>query len=487
MISDLQQLRMSDVLDVEDSAEVFASTCPRTGIPLWALIRTQFLRQILSSLIYNGTPFGWSSASIPRATIARTLLRSSAHNVLRAGLRGDICFMTSSLGLIERGGQYFDRLGGYFVDCAPAQSFVWEDQYEWRWRSARAFDRVIYHAPLQVTGAVIGRLKVTSAMRRASRELVNAVARRTSSALGLVIEESALASLTSSLARRLAATPFLFDAYVCQLRRRGVRLLFKEDACYSSSAIVLAAAHAEGIQTAEFQHGALSSAHDAYNMAPAVAAHAVFRETLPRYFLGYGEWWNRQINAPIRKLAMGNPHRDQTMTGRNPLGRVGNVLLVLGDGIETNRYISFIRSIAPAARSRGLRPVFRPHPMERQRLAGTASPAEFEIDKNSDIYDAFDNAAIVVSEISTGLFEAIGLVDHIVIWNTPKATFNFPEHPFQAIDSADDLCELLRTGGLCKINQEDVEGIWAPSWRENYLNFLASTLGALSSTQTRTA
>lgn len=474
---------MSDVLFVEDDLKLLAPACPNTGIPLWALIRTQFLRQILSSLIYNNVPFGHSWARTPRGTIARTLLRSGAHNALRTGLRGDICFMTSSLGLIEREGQYFDRLSGYFADCAPAQSFFWEDQYEWRWRSTRAFDRVLYHAPLQVTGAVLGRLKVTPAMRRASRELIAAAALRASDLLGLVIEESAQASLTSSLARRLAATPFLFDAYIRQLRRRGVRLLFKEDGCYSGSAIVLAAAHTEGIQTAEFQHGALSSAHDAYNMAPAVAAHAAFRETLPRQFLGYGDWWNRQINAPVRKLAVGNPHRAQTLAARDPRGRSGDMLLVLGDGIETDRYFEFIRSIASAARARGLRPVFRPHPMERPRLAGAAAPAEFEIDKHSDIYDAFSDAAVVVSEISTGLFEAIGLVDHIVIWNTPKAIFNFPEHPFQAVDSAENLCELLRTGGLSKINQEDVDGFWAPSWRQNYLDFLAATFADLPSTQ----
>lgn len=475
MATTLTSIRMSDVLGVEDDAALLAPICPHSGIPLWALLRTAFLRQLLSTLIYNSAPIGIAPTRPSRGAMLRTLARSVARNVLTTGMRGDICFMTTSLGLISRDGRQFDRLTGHFVDCTPQRAFAWEDQYDWRWIQDRAFERVRFHAPLQMAGAMAGRLKARSTGQEQARALVDAASRRARDLLGLTLDDATLAGLAASLARRAASVPYLFDAYTRELRRRRVRLLFKEDGCYGSSAIVLAAANASGIVTAEFQHGALSRAHDAYNVAPALVDSPAYRATLPQHFLGYGQWWNDQMNVPLRKHAVGNPHREETLRARGTSDAARETLLVLGDGIETDRYLDFVREVAPAARARGLRTVFRPHPLERPRLAHVAVDG-FTTDTRSDIYDAFSEAAIVVSEISTGLFEAIGLVDHIVIWNTPKAVFNFPEHPFQAVDDAGQLAEALRSDGLRRIGQDQAHDVWAPSWRTNYLAFLSATL-----------
>lgn len=478
---------MRDLLRVEDSDELLDPCCAHTLIPHWALIRTAVLRQVLSTLIYNSAPIGQSSASTSRCAIASTLAKSVVYNGKRTSLRGDICFMTSSLGLIPRGDVQFDRLSGYFADCAPDRSFAWEDQYQWRWLPRRAFDRVVFQAPLQAAGAILGRVKVNKSQQRAALAIVDAASRRVSEHLGITLDVNVRVGLASSLARRIASGPFLFDAYMRELKRRQVRLLFKEDGCYGSSAIVLAAANSMGVRTAEFQHGALSVAHDAYNVAPAVAASPAFRDTLPRHFLGYGQWWNSQMNVPVNKIVVGNPHRDETLAARKTAVNKGHALLVLGDGIETDRYLTFMRQVSSEARAQGLRPIFRPHPFERARFAGERPENEFEIDTSSDIYDAFAGAAVVVSEISTGLFEAMGLVEHILIWNTPKAAFTFPEHPFQPFEDAEEFVALLSSGSLRRISQQEVHGIWAPSWRSNYLAFISSALSGATPTQQQPA
>lgn len=469
---------MAQLLTIEDTHDLLSLQCSHTELPLWALIRTSFIRQILSKLIYNDTPLTGASTRTPVVKIVHSLIRSLSSNLLSHGLSGEVCFMTSSLGLIMLEGRYFDRINGHFVNATTNHPFVWEDQYEWRWIEHRAFERVYYHAPFQIAGAVYGRLRVTQIEKQRARELIDLASERCRDRLDLKIEDSEREELSASLSRRLVTAPFLFDAYRNQFLRRGVRLLFKEDASYSHSAIVMAAANAQGIETAEFQHGALSSAHDAYNFSPVVAEHSKFRKALPRHFLGYGDWWNSQINLPSQKVAIGNPHRDLALSSSSPSAmREGNILLVLGDGVETERYFEFLRQITPSVRAKGLRPVFRPHPLERSRVVEAARHLDIEVDMHSDIYDSFSEAVVVVSEISTGLFEAIGLVDHILIWNTPKAIFNFPEHPFQPVSSPEEFVEILKGDALKTISKEIVARIWAPSWRSSYNQFLASTLG----------
>ena len=76
---------------------------------------------------------------------------------------------------------------------------------------------------------------------------------------------------------------------------------------------MIVAAKEMGIRTAEYQHGAVSRGHDAYNVAPGQGSSPEYQKVLPEFFLGYGRWWNEQINVPVTKVAVGNPHRDWRM------------------------------------------------------------------------------------------------------------------------------------------------------------------------------
>ena len=82
----------------------------------------------------------------------------------------------------------------------------------------------------------------------------------------------------------------------------GARLLIKEEACYggADNACAILAARNLGMVSAEYQHGAVSSGHNAYNFAPAISSAKSYRKTLPDYFLAYGSWWAAQINAPVK-------------------------------------------------------------------------------------------------------------------------------------------------------------------------------------------
>lgn len=469
-------IRLQDVLHVEDDASLCEFTCERSGMLLWPLVRTAFLRAILSDLLYGETGFAAAGKSVASADGVSTLLRSVVHNRLHGGLRGEVCLMTTALGHIQRDGKVFNRLSDYFAQSLPEHTLVLEEQHDWRWPFPRHFERVLLHSPTAVQAALAGRVLVRERHRRRADALISLVCARAHERLGWTPGPARRAAMVDALARRIAQAPSGFDHYRRMFSRLGVRLLVKEDGCYGSSAVALAAAHSLGIATAEHQHGAVSAGHDAYNVAPAMARSAAYRMTLPQHFLGYGSWWMEQMSVPVQKIAIGNPHRTEQLAARPvPADAARTDILVLGDGVETQLYLDLVRQLVPVGKRLGLRVVFRPHPMERRNVAASDGQP-FTVDTQPDIYASFERAHAVVSEVSTGLFEAVGLAQRVVMWETPKARFSFPAHTFETFTDAEQLGAVLESPSRRPLTPEAVERTWAPGWKANYTRFVERAL-----------
>jgi hypothetical protein len=230
---------------------------------------------------------------------------------------------------------------------------------------------------------------------------------------------------------------------------------------------------------AEYQHGSISGGHDAYNFAPALRRSRSYCETLPRHLLTYGSWWGEQVDAPVNRVVIGNPHREYMLAQFAPSNLPKRDVLLLSDGIEFHKYVELAQCIESAAASRGLRLVIRPHPLERTEVKGKHGEriGNIVIDGNGDLYASLQTAHAVISELSTGLFEAVGLADRFFMWETAKARFAYPSHPFQSFQQPEQLLELLLVAGSGR-SAVPSEAIWAPSWRPKYQTFLDESLAA---------
>lgn len=278
------------------------------------------------------------------------------------------------------------------------------------------------------------------------------------------------------LAQKAASLPWQYDAYDAMLKRIRPKVLMVGAGCYGPAASLIAAAKRRGIGTAEYQHGAISAGHDAYNFAPTIRDSELYRKTLPDHFLGYGTWWNEQIDAPLTKLAIGSPHRAARIAALEQAGG-GRDLLVLSDGIELDLYMGLARQLCAVAQGAGLRVVLRPHPLERTRALAfrEGEKAGVTIDPNVDLYASLCTAQVVVSEVSTGLFEAVGIAERIFMWDTPKSRFSHPRHPFQSFNSIPELLELLQHDDQGRLARGlDTDAIWAGDWRDRYVRFLSA-------------
>jgi len=472
-------LSLREMLVVEDDSDILDFSCDCTGLQVWPQIRVAFLRMMLSDLIYGVQLTGKTSASIPATRAVHTFTRSVALNLqyrMTGRCKASICLMGDSVANRWVAGRWFNRLADHFASECPGDTLVIEDHFEWQWPFPRHHDRVMLHAPLQAINAIEGRLRVRDHHRQRARQLVNLVTQRAQRYLQWSPGQERHEQLVEMLARKTASMPSQYARYLALLDRVQPRLLMVGAACYGPAASLIAAAKSQGIVTAEYQHGAVSASHEAYNFAPSIRDSEDYRRTLPDYFLGYGSWWNEQINAPVQKLAIGNPHRTARLDDTDSGVSQKSDLLILSDGIDFDLYLNLARQLSVATRRNGLRVVLRPHPLERTRISslpGTQS-CGVVIDANSDLYTSLSNAHAVVSEMSTGLFEAVGIVDKIFIWDTPKSRFGYPSHPFQSFDSASMLTELLEQEGTGCVGETQADAIWASGWRDRYARFVES-------------
>jgi hypothetical protein len=472
-----REITLLDILHIEESKEILEIRCPDTGIPLWSTIRVPFIRLIMSDLLYGvSINSGYGTGSKLMHSI--TILRSFAHNAARLRMFNQhfpVMVTATGARLIERDGRYLNTLSDYFVAAAPDRTIAVEDIFGSKWPFPRHNNTLLLHTPIRVEGALKGRLRA-GGYRDAASALVDLVCQRAKNIIEWDIGDERRQWLQRYCTNSAASLFPRYIKYQSIFKKMSVRLLIKESACYGgadNATAILAARHL-GIVTAEYQHGSTSLGYDAYNYSPAISSNHEYQQILPEYLLTYGSWWGEQINAPVKKITIGNPHRAETIDVLSSHLSYCRQILILGDGIDTNIYKELCQHIATLLGS-AIEVVFRPHPLERASVWATHPDGfigKVRIDSNQDIYSSFREAGVVVSEVSTGLFEAIGLVPKVFVWDTPKARFTFPVHPFQSFSDVNELARMVLDDSVGRVSAQQLESIWAPHWRRNYLDFI---------------
>jgi hypothetical protein len=434
---------------------------------------------IMDDLFFE-VPVAVATGLRPRSKLvaAAMLSKSILHNAsqLRSvNQKYPIALMATGARLSNREGRYFNCLSDYFVAAAPTRTLSIEDLFNWKWPFPRHHNNLLIQTPMRIEGRLQGWLR-SGRYRAPARHLVNLVSQRAKDLLGWDVGKKRLVWLENNCAHGAASLLPRYQTYQSIFKKTGARILIKEEACYggADNASAILAAKNLGMVTAEYQHGTVSTGHDAYNYAPAVLNDQTFQRIFPNYFLTFGSWWGEQINVPVEKIAIGNPHRAETI-GAADSGLVKRQhILVLGDGVATALYLKLCEQLATKLGNAG-EVVFRPHPLERASVSESHPDGvvgRVRIDGRKDIYMSFLEAGAVVSEVSTGLFEAIGLVPRVFLWNTPRARFGLPEHPFQCFSDVDELARMVRDEKAGRVSVEQIEEIWATDWRSNYAGFL---------------
>jgi hypothetical protein len=464
---------LEKLLEIENDQSFLDFRCSETGYLLWPLLRNQFFRILISDIYYNhGTLVGKPSASRYRY-ILQVLPRVILHNAKHGKFSGDILIMGSGAGHFQRDGLWFNRITDYFALAFYKDTVTCEGIVDWHVPEPRHNKQSSYWLPWQILIALAGKLQSKHRHVKVVSAMLDHARRRTKSLLGLDISDENIQLLLNMTVPKVARLSFMRWVYRRFLTRTAPRLVLVEQSCFGDYGIFNHVAREMGIRVAEPQHGMVSAGHDAYSFAPAIRDSDEYRQYLPHDFLGYGSWWNAQINAPVQKYAIGNPHyTEQSKCLDNNLSEKLDLLL-LSDGIEFSIYVSLAINLANLLGSK-IRVVLRPHPLERKRVYAAYPNGKIEnvvIDSNRDVYQSFSSARVVVGEGSTVLFEAIGLVEMIFMWKTPKATFYYPTHPFSVFTDAHDLAAQVIESNYY-FPSLTKEKFWAKNWQKNFQDYL---------------
>jgi hypothetical protein len=435
----------------------------------------------MSDLLYKSQPLLDISRNNPLFRTGKLLLRATTHNIISQPKQSQVLIYSTGAGLFERNGYSHNRYTGYFSASLDENTWSIEGQPYFNWPLPRSNGRLSFSTPAKAMIHILSLISVSSLQKKIATEMVGRTEAHARDLLGWEMGSERRKWLVRLCSRQLASYPLRRKYLERWLRRVRPRLLLVEEGCYGHMAIINATAHENGVPVAEFQHGMVSRGHDGYNFAPLLAASEAYRHTLPDYFLSYGSWWNTQFNAPVEKVTIGNPHRTALLEQGMPPRSGRRNVLVLGDGIETELYLQFCQELAKLL-SDSYCVIFRPHPMERDRIPGMRESLSegFTIDHVPDIYLSLANVHAVISEVSTGLFDAVGFADRIFVWNTAKSQFSLPDHPFSSVHSAPDLASKLQNSDGDGVPSVDPEEIWASDWQSRFREFIDGIFSAKS-------
>jgi hypothetical protein len=471
---------LDELQKIEDDPVLFDFVCPSTGLLIWPLIRVPVMRTIMDSWFAPKTFTSRTSTS----NIWKLAMSGAVSSIRNLDYRLDtsrkILIQSTGWGRYSREGVLHDRLVDYFSGSFPEQTLVYQDKPVEKFSDIYSYNPTIYKAPRNIIYGVLSIIAVRSTHRNLANRLVKRIVDNAKNRLGFEFSNDQIIRFRTMLSRRLAGLPYISESYAKLFSMHSFKLLLKEDACYGGGSIpVIHAARLNSMVIAEYQHGAILKGHDAYNVSGSLANFDPFKKVLPDYLLTYGKWWSDQTNLPVKKIAIGNPHYTESVNCQVPTVIKKAQVLVLGDGIETNAYFELARNISNFVCGMGMNVVFRPHPFERGRVNSDVLPNSVQLDLNEDIYASLKESSVVVSELSTGLFEAVGLADKVLLWETERSRFAFPEIPFMSFSSMDELEAILKDTHFVHGDSGavPVSEMWEPDWKQNYLHFVEGVIG----------
>ena len=94
----------------------------------------------------------------------------------------------------------------------------------------------------------------------------------------------------------------------------------------------------------------------------------------------------------------------------------------------------------------------------------------------SDLYQALLSAKIVVSETSTGLFEAVGVANKIFVKESLNSKFGMPNNPFETFKTTSELIEKILSLDCGVITKEESTNYWAENSEQKFDDFVQAIL-----------
>ena len=456
------------IFEIENSKEIldFTST---DGTPLWMIARWYLLHDVVGGrLLRYSTPMRMRKIEI---NMFKNILNTCFYNIFHKKIFKDkeiIFYATNRKTIIN--GEFCNRYVDFFNSVYPEQSVVIEQALlNWEWPFPRINNQVYFDTISRIKGEMLARIESKKEYHNVE-ELVNYFCVRAHEVLGYKYTENEKKQFITHICKLVSSMRYQAK-WISKVIPNSTKVVLSVGAGYSHYYIFNKMLREHGITSIEIQHGYVSSNNIMYNYGDAIVSDSRIKNGMPDYIFTYGDWWSNQINCPIKKISIGNPYHDFCI---NNLGKKSNKqITVMGIGENTENYLKLTNFLSKSFGDH--RVIFRPHPGEFSMITKLMRNINFSvvIDNNVEVYDTISESSIIVGEVSTVLFEAIGIVDRIIVWDTDYTRTYLPKHPFETFSSFEELKDIISKPSTTLL---DVDDYWEKNWKQKYIDFITSGL-----------
>lgn len=445
------------------------------GIPIWMMSRYYFLYNILfSRMLRFDSPTRLRELN---ATAISTIIKTVGYNISHQSLKKRktiLLYTTNRKTTVDS--KFFNRYTDQLALVYPDETLTIEQALlNWEWPFPRANNCVYFDINSRIIGEIRSRLGSKRDVPQIV-ELVDYVASKANDLCDIHFSDKDKQVHISYIEKVIISMRYQAK-WIEKQSTKDTKLFVMVGGAYPFSYPINKVLKEKGIKTADLQHGYITKSNLMYNYSEGIVHHPDVVQGLPDYFLTYGDYWNTQFNCPSKKVSIGNPYNDLSMKKdktavRNDTSGKDRFITLFGTGENTDHYISLTQFIAKHFDGK-YRVKFRPHPGERKYVEQflTDHSIDISVDSNIEVYDTLKESEIIISEISTVLFEAVGIVKRILVWQTDYSKEYFPDPPFETFENDDEVIELI-----CSKNEPpsfDSHYFWADKWEHNYKKFIS--------------
>jgi hypothetical protein len=248
------------------------------------------------------------------------------------------------------------------------------------------------------------------------------------------------------------------------------KLVFIEDGHYGmEKSVIIYLFHKKLAKIIEPQHGFVNKNHPAYYFGQNFTNDKEIKKYYPDTFNTYGNFWSNNIKLPNDIHEIGNPFLEDKLSNYiNTKSK--KIILIIGSGIapfEMSQYMNYLLK-----NNREHKIYFRPHPVEKFSHSSDYKD-QYDLGMlidDKELYYSLSTSDIILSELSTVLFESINFCKRVYLLNTSytKTYFNDSILYFHKIDfeNINDIFDLDY-----KISNNSINYYWTFNYKNN-LNIL---------------
>lgn len=437
------------------------------GIPVYLMAKKIFINdcvipKLLSALIYEDQ----RSASVGAAYYILRAFLNNIH-IKRITKQKQICFYVPSRDTTVDG-IFFNRFSDFFFGVYPDSTFTIEmSSPNWKWPFPRKHTDVIFDVLGRTKGVINGILLANKDQAKVALFL-NYYNTELKKEFGVSFTQDELVRINRNICMTLGRVRETAD-WIDKTVPRFLKVFIMVGANYPTSYILNKRLKNRGIITADLQHGCITKGNPIYSYPDNIFNSKEIKEGTADYFLTYGDWWNDQIICPTNKISIGNPYRDFCLLRKKNNKR--ERIIVAGSGVNTKECIELTKGLQERLITYEV--VFRPHPIEKKAVHDLMlnMDGDITLDLIDEVYDSLNVSNVIISEVSTVLFDAVGICDKIIIIDTEFSRFLIPDNPFIKCKGLSDIVDAILDTNLLT-SREIAESVWKSDWKNNYRSFI---------------